>query len=467
LAENTGGTLNVTVNPLNGFTGNVSFTASGFPSGPSYTFLSNSSTSYTLVVFVPTGTAVGNYPITVTGTSGNLTATTTFTFTVTSTSTTATPTFSPAPGTYTSAQTVTLSDATSGAVIHCTTNGTTPTANSPVCTTLTVSATTNIEAIAVATGSNNSAVATGVYTISAPQPSFTLSAGSKTFTLAPNQGGTDFISVNPVNGFNGNVTFTYSGFPSAVSTAVTPTSSTSGTQLVAFVPTGTAASTSTVTVTGTSGSLTASVTLTFVVSAPTASFNLSMAASSLSLPVNTGGTIGVNVLPLNGFNSNVTFSISGLPANVTYAFSPTSSSTGTTLVLFAQPGTVAGTTSTVTVTGTSGSLTASTTFSLIIPKPAGTFTLTTSTSTLSVFPVLGGSLSVNVVPANGFTGTVTFSVSGVPSGTTATFNPASSTTGSTLTLTPGLFSGNGNYTITVTGTSGSTTATAKFTLSII
>jgi hypothetical protein len=81
------------------------------------------------------------------------------------TPTAATPTFSPNPGTYAGPQTVTLSDTTSGAVIHCTTNGTTVTATSPVCTTLTLNATTTIQAIAVATGYNNSAVATGVFTL--------------------------------------------------------------------------------------------------------------------------------------------------------------------------------------------------------------------------------------------------------------------------------------------------------------
>jgi hypothetical protein len=78
-----------------------------------------------------------------------------------------TPIFNPLPGTYSSTQTVMLSDTTPGAVIHCTTNGSPVSPTSPVCTTLTVSSTTTIQAIAVATGYNNSPVTTGTYTIQA------------------------------------------------------------------------------------------------------------------------------------------------------------------------------------------------------------------------------------------------------------------------------------------------------------
>ncbi len=89
------------------------------------------------------------------------------------------PTFTPAAGTYTSTQTVYLSDMTDGAdagnTVYFTTDGTTPTtasiifSNPPCCVAsngpIIVSATTTIKAIAVASGFTNSAVGSAVYTI--------------------------------------------------------------------------------------------------------------------------------------------------------------------------------------------------------------------------------------------------------------------------------------------------------------
>src|SRR5882672_1440656 len=68
----------------------------------------------------------------------------------------ATPTFSPAGGTYTGSVTVTIGDATSGATIRYTTDGTTPTAASPVYTgPLTFTQTTTLRALATASGMTN------------------------------------------------------------------------------------------------------------------------------------------------------------------------------------------------------------------------------------------------------------------------------------------------------------------------
>ena len=82
------------------------------------------------------------------------------------TPTCATPTFSPDAGSYTSAQNVTISTATSGATIYYTTDGTTPTTSSSVYSSaIPVSTTTTIKAIATATGYDNSSVASATYTI--------------------------------------------------------------------------------------------------------------------------------------------------------------------------------------------------------------------------------------------------------------------------------------------------------------
>ena len=78
----------------------------------------------------------------------------------------ATPTFTPVAGTYFAPQSVTLSCATSGATIRYTTDGTNPTATSPVYSNaINVSATTTIKAMATKTGMDNSNIATAVYTI--------------------------------------------------------------------------------------------------------------------------------------------------------------------------------------------------------------------------------------------------------------------------------------------------------------
>ena len=93
----------------------------------------------------------------------------------------ATPTFSPAAGTYASAQTVTISDSTSGSTIYYTTNGTTPTTSSSVYSSaINVSATETLEAIATASGYSQSAVGSAAYTINGPAatPTFSPAAGA-------------------------------------------------------------------------------------------------------------------------------------------------------------------------------------------------------------------------------------------------------------------------------------------------
>jgi RHS repeat-associated protein len=103
--------------------------------------------------------------------------------------TTATPAFSPVAGTYTSAQTVTITDSTNGSTIYYTADGTTPTTSSTRYTSaIVVSATETLKAIATASGKTNSAVASAVYTLQVPTPTFSLPtgsyAGSQTVTIS-------------------------------------------------------------------------------------------------------------------------------------------------------------------------------------------------------------------------------------------------------------------------------------------
>ena len=105
-----------------------------------------------------------------------------FFFTQGGTAAVATPTFSPPGGTYPGAQSVSIATTTAGASIRYTLDGSTPTATSTLYTgPITVSATTTVKAIGLATGLTNSAVASATYTIGAAAvatPTFTPPGGT-------------------------------------------------------------------------------------------------------------------------------------------------------------------------------------------------------------------------------------------------------------------------------------------------
>jgi hypothetical protein len=87
------------------------------------------------------------------------------------------PTFTPTPGTYSASQDVTIADGLSAATIYYTTDGTVPTTSSNRYSgAIPISSTTTVEAMAVASGYNNSSIAIAKYTIGA-SPTINFSNG--------------------------------------------------------------------------------------------------------------------------------------------------------------------------------------------------------------------------------------------------------------------------------------------------
>jgi hypothetical protein len=96
------------------------------------------------------------------------------------------------------------------------------------------------------------------------------------------------------------------------------------------------------------------------------------------------------------------------------------------------------------------------------------FTLSATPSSQSVNPGGSSSYTVSAGALNGFSGSVSLSVSGLPAGATASFNPTSVAAGasSILTTTTTASTPVGSSTLTITGTSGSLTHTATVTLNV-
>ena len=117
----------------------------------------------------------------------------------------------------------------------------------------------------------------------------------------------------------------------------------------------------------------------------------------------------------------------------------------------------------LTVYGTSGTQTAITTPTLSVYKP--TFTIYSS-GNVTLGQGTATTTYVGVTSQYGFTGSVTMSVSGLPSGVTASFSPNPTTGNSQLTLTASSTAALGQYPLTITGTSGGVTATTSLTLGV-
>ncbi len=94
------------------------------------------------------------------------------------------------------------------------------------------------------------------------------------------------------------------------------------------------------------------------------------------------------------------------------------------------------------------------------------FSISATPSSRAVAPASGTNYTVSITPSNGFTGNVTFGLSGLPSGATASFSPSpvSGSGSSTMTISTSSVTPAGTYQLTITGTSGTLNHSTQVTL---
>jgi hypothetical protein len=186
------------------------------------------------------------------------------------------------------------------------------------------------------------------------------------------------------------------------------------------------------------------------------SFTISLNPTSGSTPAGATATTQVTLAPANGYAGSATLSVSGLPAGVTASFSPGQVSAGNpaTLTLHTVVSSPTGTFP-ITVTATDASAldpVKTATYQLTI-TPLASFSIALSSTEGSI--IAGGTVTtqVRLTPVNGFNGSATLSVAGLPDGMTSSFMPATVSAGSpaTVTLTTEQ-SPSGDYQVEITAT---------------
>lgn len=411
------------------------------------------------------------------------------------------PAFSPAAGTYTTAQSVSLSDSDANAKIYYTTDGSTPSASSSLYSgPIQVAASETIKAIAIDPTLGSSSIQSAVYTIQAASSgTFSLSS---TATAAVAQGGStsSTITITPNGGFTGSVALTCaisagpSGATASPACSVKQPAAISGSGAVTSALTintqsATTTGAYTATVTGTAGSTVETTTVAFTVTAPAPTPNFSLSATSPAPVVQGGSTSStITIAPSGGFTGSValTCAISAGPSGASdtptcSAAQPASiSGTGSVtskLTINTQAATTTGSYA-VKLIGTAGSTVETTTVMFTVTAPAPTPSFAISGAATSPIAQGGSTTStITLTPSGGFTGSValTCAITAGPSGATdsptcsASQPAAISGTGavtSTLAINTQSATTPGSYTVTVTGTAGSEVETANIAVTV-
>lgn len=302
-----------------------------------------------------------------------------------------------------------------------------------------------------------------------PAPTFSLSSTTTAMSLLPGSSGSTTIATSPNSTFNAIISLKVTGMPAGMTATLSPASITapgSGSSILAVATTSTvAAGFYNLNVTATGGGLTK----TTLINVSVPGFTLTTANTTLSLNQGLSNSVVLTTALLGGFNSPVNFSVSGLPAGVTAAFSPAALSApgaGRSVLTLTAASSASLGTATVMITAVGAGVSRTIPLSLtVLPPP--TFTLTTPAV---VNLLTGGTISVafKTTAFYGYSSNVQWSVSGVPAGVTAKLSTPSSAVGATVTLTlsatanasPGVFA------LVIQASGGGVTKTASMNLAL-
>jgi uncharacterized membrane protein len=316
------------------------------------------------------------------------------------------------------------------------------------------------------TGVSGASMASTVIALTiTPPPSFTINPASTSVSVTQGSSATDVLTVTAGAQMPGAVTFSVSGLPAGVTGSFSPNPTSGGSSTLTLTASSTAAIAGpvNVTITGTSASnaQTTSVAVT-VAAAP--GFSLAAVAASVTVAQGASASSTINITDTGGFTGSVTLSATGLPAGVTAAFA-TNPATTSSIVTFTASSTATTGMYTVTINGVSGSVTSSTTVTMTVSLPP-TFTLASSSASISVAQSGNATNTITINGTSGFNGPVMLSASGLPAGVTAVFATNPATASSVVTFTAATSAAAGMSTVTINGVSGTLMASTAVALTV-
>lgn len=297
-------------------------------------------------------------------------------------------------------------------------------------------------------------------TATATPASLTLSASP----LALNAGKSGSVTVATLtNGLNADVSLSVSGLPTGVSasfsSATIAAPGAGSVTLNVVAASSVAPGLYTLTLTAAGGGQTATTTIDLTITVPT--FTLSY-GGGLYPSVNfgpiapyTAQKINLQTFPANGFNSKISFSVTGLPTGLTVSFSPASvsgSSVGSSVATVSAASTIKGGSYSFTIVASGGGVTQSVTYSAnVFVQPS--CTLTPDQYSLAFKAGNSAAFKLTCTASKSNNNPVTLSLSGLPGGVTGKFSAATVTANHSVTLTLSSTNGvnPGTYPLTVTG----------------